>query len=397
MTVFYYDKEKAEQGILFCLGQEDKVLTQEEIKEQGKSELYENVVTYTGNTVLIGHPIVEGDTVRKATEKELIDLGIKGLEEGEILEGDNIKTVDRPQPYPEAYEWQNTAWVLNQDLLPDGVYHDGNKFVEVPIPDNYIKYHWERPNWIDDTQDIDRVEKQYAEYLILNNPLDWSKMEEQGVLEDYKTFMKENEAYLERDSKEIITLSNIPQPSEKLTSFFSKIKKHNSISMDRMITKSVILNGGGEQKLIFNPLNKKIQNRASVITMSNLNTRIATLEGKAATTPITMKGLADRLAQVEATAKDWAVVTLTGTQTSRWAIPTQYLNGYNFYVVGWSGLKMGSYYEQEYSNNRINHYVTNEGRYRFIYKFERNGNYILSVKEQSSNPVINNITVMFYK
>lgn len=25
MTVFYYDKEKAEQGILFCLGQEDKI------------------------------------------------------------------------------------------------------------------------------------------------------------------------------------------------------------------------------------------------------------------------------------------------------------------------------------------------------------------------------------
>ena len=59
--------------------------------------------------------------------------------------------------------------------------------------------------------------------------------------------MKENEAYLERDSKEIITLSNIPQPSEKLTSFFSKIKNHNSILMDRMITKSVILNGGGDK------------------------------------------------------------------------------------------------------------------------------------------------------
>lgn len=25
MIVFYYDKEKAEQGILFCLGQKDKI------------------------------------------------------------------------------------------------------------------------------------------------------------------------------------------------------------------------------------------------------------------------------------------------------------------------------------------------------------------------------------
>lgn len=395
MIVFYYDKEKAEQGILFCLGQENKVLTQEEIKEQGKEKLYENAVTYTGDTILIGHPIVEGDTIRVATDKELIELGIKGLEEGEILEGDNIKTVDRPQPYPEAYEWQNTAWVLNQDLLPDGVYHDGNKFVEVPIPDNYIKYHWERPNWIDDTQDIDRVEKQYAEYLVLNNPLDWVKMEEQGVLEDYKTFMKENEAYLERDSKEIITLSNIPQPSEKLTSFFSKIKNHNSILMDRMITKSVILNGGGEQKLIFNPLNKKIQNRASVITMSNLNTRIATLEGKAATTPITMKGLADRLANLEATAKKWEIVTLSSSDYGKnFLIPTQYI-GWNYCVLD-ANYKTGKGYEAYISNGKMFKTITVGTVKINTFVTSISGNYI-NVEFGESNFRDYSLKVLFYK
>lgn len=135
MTVFYYDKEKAEQGILFCLGQEEKVLTSEEMQEQGKEKLYKNAVTYTGEGVLIGHPIVEGDTVRKATEKELVDKGIITLGKGEILEGDNIKTVDRPQEYPYAYEWESPNWVLNQNLLPSGVYHNGEKFIEVPMPD----------------------------------------------------------------------------------------------------------------------------------------------------------------------------------------------------------------------------------------------------------------------
>lgn len=112
-----------------------------------------------------------------------------------------------------------------------------------------------------------------------------------------------------------------------------------------------------------------------------------------------ISSLGTRIANLEKAppSKDWAVVTLTGSQTTQWAIPSTYLNGYNFYVVGWSGFKMSSYYEQEYSNNRMNHYVTKDGKYRFIYRFERNGNYIRTVLEQSANPTINNIIVMFYK
>lgn len=54
-----------------------------------------------------------------------------------------------------------------------------------------------------------------------------------------------------------------------------------------------------------------------VVAMSDLNKRIATLEEAAPKTPITMKGLSDRLAQVEATAKKWEEATLTiGHNTS---------------------------------------------------------------------------------
>lgn len=133
------------------------------------------------------------------------------------------------------------------------------------------------------------------------------------------------------------------------------------------------------------------------ITMKSLNDRTSALEGKASTTPITMKGLADRLAQVEATAKDWAVVTLTGNQTTQWSIPSQYLNGYSFYVVGWSGLKISTYYDQSYNDNRMDHYVRTNGLYQFIYKFQKSGNYIQTVAEKGNAPKINNIIVMFYK
>lgn len=144
MTVFYYDKEKAEQGILFCLGQENKILTQEEIKEQGKEKLYKNVVTYTGDTVLIGHPIIEGDTVRKATEKELIDLGLLTLTDGEILEGDNIKKI--PQPSWQ-YKWESPNWIVDRSKLQEGEKIEDNKIVKIEKPKG-VRIEWNYDAWI---------------------------------------------------------------------------------------------------------------------------------------------------------------------------------------------------------------------------------------------------------
>lgn len=48
MIVFYYNKENALNGTLFWLRQEDKVITQEEIKEQDKEELYKINYLYRG-------------------------------------------------------------------------------------------------------------------------------------------------------------------------------------------------------------------------------------------------------------------------------------------------------------------------------------------------------------
>lgn len=158
MTVFYYDKEKAEQGILFCLGQEDKVLTQEEIQEQGKSELYKNAVTYTGEGVLIGHPIVEVDTVRKATEKELIDLGLLTLTDGEILEGDTIKKI--PQPSWQ-YKWESPNWVVDRSKLQEGEKIEDNKIVKVEKPKG-VKIEWNYDTWIYEEK---ATEDEVAEFI----------------------------------------------------------------------------------------------------------------------------------------------------------------------------------------------------------------------------------------
>ena len=144
MTVFYYDKEKAEQGILFCLGQEDKVLTQEEIKEQDKEELYKNVVTYTGESVLIGYPIIEGDTVRKATDKELIELGLLTLTDGEILEGDTIKKI--PQPSWQ-YKWESPNWIVDRSKLQEGEKIEDNKIVKIEKPKG-VRIEWNYDAWI---------------------------------------------------------------------------------------------------------------------------------------------------------------------------------------------------------------------------------------------------------
>ena len=135
MTVFYYDKEKALNGILFCLGQEDKILTQEEIQEQGKEELYSNSVYYEGEYVLVGHPIVEGDTVRAATDREIIELGLYELQEGEILDGDNVITVDKPGW---QYKWYNNEWVIDENVLKDGeIVVDNKVFYTSPSEDLY--------------------------------------------------------------------------------------------------------------------------------------------------------------------------------------------------------------------------------------------------------------------
>ena len=144
MIVFYYDKEKAEQGILFCLGQEDRILTQEEIKEQGKEELYSNVIIYESEIPFMGYPIVDNNSIRPASQKELVDLGILSLMEGEVIVGDDIVRVDIPDDIIKPV-WFHSYWV-------DGATEDEVKIWYFDLIDGFKKRMMENGCWYIDEQ-----------------------------------------------------------------------------------------------------------------------------------------------------------------------------------------------------------------------------------------------------
>lgn len=73
-------------------------------------------------------------------------------------------------------------------------------------------------------------------------------------------------------------------------------------------------------------------------TMSDLNERIAKLEEKEPTTPINLSELEARITNLEATAKKWEIVSLTGNYSRNPSsitfdtIPSHLRNGYNFII-----------------------------------------------------------------
>lgn len=161
--VFYYDKEKAEQGILFCLGQENKILTQEEIIEQGKEDLYSNSVYYESEYIFLGHPIVEGNKVRPATYKELVELGKYELREGEILDGDELVTINRPSW---KYKWDGNQWIVDEDLLEEGEIIVSNSITKVePSEDLYYPV-WDKnlKEWVESEDVISVYHKDIDKY-----------------------------------------------------------------------------------------------------------------------------------------------------------------------------------------------------------------------------------------
>ncbi|MBR8748698.1 hypothetical protein IX317_000357 [Fusobacterium sp. DD29] len=113
--IFYYDKEKAKSGQLFLLGQEDVELTEKQMQEQGK-EIYKQCVIYKGESPLSGYPVIDKGELRAATDRELIDMGLKTLGVGEVLSGDYILGVEKPNPYS---VWDGTKWVEDAELKKD--------------------------------------------------------------------------------------------------------------------------------------------------------------------------------------------------------------------------------------------------------------------------------------
>ena len=231
---FYYDKTEASHGRLVVLYISETKLTEEKIQDinEYQDNLLIDYISYEGDTAFNGYPIVEGDILREATDKELVEKGIKTLKDGEKLVDNDIIIVDKPEEHSYAYDWNGDEWVLNVSKLPQGVKHNGLGFEVVSVPEDYLEYHWEYPNWIDDTTDVDRVEKSLNEYLQLNNYLDGEEMKEKGIFEDYKSYISELKTFIKTRKGATLDLglhdkfTIIPQPSLALMNFYnSKVEE----------------------------------------------------------------------------------------------------------------------------------------------------------------------------
>ena len=217
----YYDKAKAEQGSLYCLGIN---LTEEEIKD-----ITVPYCIYEGEQVFSGYPIIEGQKMRVATLTELIDLGEIKLKEGEILNREKgvIEKVKQPT-WQHKWDFELLKWVPDESKLQDGQYISGNEIIAVPRLENAISQEWDKNNhiWIDTTTDLDRVRAQYEEYNSMNDYITILELEEQGLKTEYIAMMKELRRLiveLETQRQSGFTAYTIeiviPVPSEKLKQF----------------------------------------------------------------------------------------------------------------------------------------------------------------------------------
>lgn len=223
----YYDKTKAEQGSLYCLGID---LTEEEIKN-----ITVPYCIYEGEQVFSGYPVVEGQKLRQATIVELVDKKIIKLEIGEVLNREKGIIEKVPQPtWQHKWDFELLKWVPDESKLQDGQYISGNEVITVPRLEEAISQEWDRNNhvWVDTTTDLDRVRAQYNEYNSMNDYITILELEEQGLKAEYVTMMKELRRLiveLETQRQSGFTAYTIeiviPVPSEKLKQFKVRFEK----------------------------------------------------------------------------------------------------------------------------------------------------------------------------
>lgn len=217
----YYDKNKALNKELYCLGID---LSEEEIKN-----LPEYVV-YEGEKVFSGYPIIEGEKMRVATLTELIDLGEIKLKEGEILNREKgiIEKVKQPT-WQYSWDFFLLKWYPDEKKLEEGQYINGNEIITVPRLENAISQEWDKEShsWIDTTTDLDIAKLQYSEYEPLDTPLNLTRLEKQGLKEEYVSMMDQLFELIPQlsASSQGYAMIVIPKPSQKLINFKEKFKK----------------------------------------------------------------------------------------------------------------------------------------------------------------------------
>lgn len=100
-------------------------------------------VTYYLGEEIPSVPVMNGDVVRPANPRELVELGFITLDDGAYIEGDNIIKVDSPSW---QYMWKENEkkWIPNPELLRDGEYIEGDEIKSVDIPTGLIVPKWNK-------------------------------------------------------------------------------------------------------------------------------------------------------------------------------------------------------------------------------------------------------------
>lgn len=211
----YYDKAKAEQGSLYCLGIN---LTEEEIKD-----ITVPYCIYEGEKVFSGYPVVEYGKLRQATIVELVNKGIIKLQEGEILnrEKGEIEKIKQPT-WQYTWNFELLKWCPDEKKLDLGQYIEGEKIITVPKLENALSQSWDKEShsWIDTTTELEIAKNQYNEYQVLDTPLNLARLEKQGLKEEYVTMMDQLfEIISQLGETQGYARIVIPQPSQKLIDF----------------------------------------------------------------------------------------------------------------------------------------------------------------------------------
>ena len=246
--VFYYKLAEIQNyspnRALTVIGIEEKILNEQELQEQGKVELYKDCITYEGDMPFLAYPILEEGTIRPATRVELINFGLQSLNEGEYIQDNEIIQIPRPNQYAVWNEEQH-IWTTDVNILPEGyILKETGELEYIPITEPFIRPVWDKENgvWKEGATEYEKLYDSYSQYLVLNNPRDFKKMEVAGVLEDYNTYLDECEKTFETYSETISEKSSpFPQPSEKLKNYFNSRKEKSNIRFENITNSS----GGG--------------------------------------------------------------------------------------------------------------------------------------------------------
>lgn len=229
---YYYKKDKIQEGILFCVYQSETKLTQEKINEINKYQdnLLNNTIIYEGEIPFFGYPILSGNTIRPANDRELVELNKLKLGEGEILIGDNISKV--PQPNWQ-YKWDYILfkWIPDEEKLEEGQYISEDKIITVPKLENALVQEWNKSNhtWEDKTTILDTAQAQYRDYEGMDTPstLEEMKQQDPALVAEYLNMMIELRGLiytLSTSEQQLVgyTAIQIPTPSESLKKFKNK-------------------------------------------------------------------------------------------------------------------------------------------------------------------------------